>query len=99
MADASSAFVIRALAVTNSSWTPLTTPIACNTWSIMPDDDVLICTDEANPSGTEMTVKAGMQEAVQPPREGSGTRYAAGTTLAYLQGVNGSTIVRAQFSI
>jgi hypothetical protein len=94
MADASIIFAIRAIAVTDSTWTPVITPINCTTWALRPDADVRIRTDSAD-ANTEDIIKAGVQELLLA---GTGHRYPAGQTFAFLQAVTGSTIVRAQFS-
>lgn len=96
MTDVSGYFAIRAISVDSTTWTPITTPIGCNTWSVRPDDPVKIRTDSAN-AATEDTILQGVQDVFQVPGS-TGARFPAGTTFAYLQAVSGSTTVHVQFA-
>src|SRR6266478_1958530 len=97
MVDASEFFAIRVINADSVSWTPITTPIYCNTWSIRPDAAVKIRTD-ANDAATEDTIALGMQITFQVPIGPVATRFERGCVLAYLQAVIGSVAVHVQFA-
>ena len=97
MASVNDFYAIRSIAVTSDSWTAVTTPIACNTWTLRPQADVYIRTDFSDPN-TEDTIPAGIQETAMPIRSATaGNRYPNSTTLCFLKAVTGSTTVKAKF--
>lgn len=96
MADASGYFAIRTLTVDSTTWTPITTPIGCNTWSVRPESSVKIRSDQAD-AATEDTILQGMQDVFDVSGS-TGARFPAGTTFAYLQAVSGTAVVHIQFA-
>ncbi len=101
MADANSFFAIRAVTADSTSWTPITVPIWCNTWSIRPDAAVKIRTDQADPL-TEDIIADGNQISYQVPGmkayDTASARFVPNTVLAYVQSLSGSVVVHAQFA-
>lgn len=97
MASVNDYYAIRSIPVTSDAWTPVTTPIACNTWSLRPLADVYIRTDSSD-ANTEDTILAGLQETAMPVRSSiAGPRYPNSTTICFLKAVAGSTTVKAKF--
>ena len=101
MADANEFFAIRAVTASNLTWTPITVPIFCNTFSIRPDAAVKIRTDSAD-AATEDTIGEGMQISYQTPGmkayDTASARFIPGNILAYVQAISGSVVVHVQFA-
>jgi hypothetical protein len=102
MADKSMAsnpnYVKKQLAVDTVSWMPLIAPIDCMGVSIKNSalEDLKIRTD-AGDSTTQDTIPAGSAESIVAPRHnsrlhdsGSGARFLAGDTVAFLQAASGT---------
>ncbi|MGH9680562.1 MAG: hypothetical protein ACRD4Y_11490 [Candidatus Acidiferrales bacterium] len=91
-------YVKKQLTVDTVSWTPIVAPIDCNGVGIKNSApvDLLIRTDSADAT-TEDTIPAGSIETISAPRHaggvldaGSGMRFYAGDTIAYLQAASGT---------
>jgi hypothetical protein len=100
MADISPYFAIRNYTVGTSAWQPVQTPIACNYWVVRGDGNLLICSDESNPTTTQDIIQTGTQEGVmQKENPVSGARYPAGTIFAYVQAQAGTVNVKMTFAL
>jgi len=97
VADASSFFAIRVIHADSTSWSPITCPIYCNTFSIRPEVAVKIRTDQGDAS-TEDVIADGVQISFQVPHAYPGNRFGPGQTIAYVQSVGSSTDVHVQFA-
>ncbi len=91
-------YVKKQLTLDTVSWTPIVAPVDCMAVSIKNSVlvDMRIRTDSADAT-TQDTISAGSIETVSAPRHsfnvqdgGSGTRFSAGDTIAYLQVVSGT---------
>jgi len=91
-------FVKKQLTVDTVSWTAIVAPIDCNGVGIKNSElvDLLIRTDAADAT-TQDTISAGSIETISAPRHsggvqdgGSGMRFYAGDTIAYLQAISGT---------
>jgi hypothetical protein len=91
-------YVKKQLAVDTVSWTAIVAPIDCMGVAIKNSVgvDLFIRTDSADAT-TQDTIPAGSVESVFVPRHGanvqdagSGTRFRAGDTVAYLQASSGT---------
>ena len=91
-------FVKKQLTVDTVSWTAIVAPIDCNGVGIKNSAlvDLRIRTDSADAT-TQDTIAAGSIETISAPRHssaiqdgGSGMRFYAGDTIAYLQAVSGT---------
>src|SRR5579864_8714181 len=91
-------FVKKQITVDTVSWTAIVAPFDCMAVSIKNSVlvDLRIRTDSADAT-TQDTISAGSIETVAAPRHasgvqdgGSGTRFYAGDTVAYLQVVSGT---------
>jgi hypothetical protein len=91
-------FVKKQIAVDTVSWTAIVAPVDCMGVSIKNSAlvNLLIRTDSAD-STTQDTISAGSMETISAPRHaagvqdgGSGTRFYAGDTIAYLQAASGT---------
>jgi len=91
-------YVKQQLTVDTVSWTAIVAPIDCMGVSIKNSFlvDLQIRTDSAN-AATQDTISAGSIETIAAPRHdsgvqdgGSGTRFHAGDTIAYLQANRGT---------
>jgi hypothetical protein len=91
-------YVKKQLAVDTVSWTAIVAPIDCMGVAIRNSTlvNLLIRTDSGD-AGTEETIAAGSVETIAVPRHagglqdgGSGARFHAGDTIAYLQAVSGT---------
>jgi hypothetical protein len=91
-------FVKKQLTVDTVSWTAIVAPIDCMGVAIKNAAlvNLLIRTDSAD-STTQDTIAAGSVETISAPRHaagvqdgGSGTRFCAGDTIAYLQAASGT---------
>jgi hypothetical protein len=91
-------FVKKQIAVDTVSWTAIVAPVDCMGVSIKNSAlvNLLIRTDSAD-STTQDTISAGSIETISAPRHaagvqdgGSGTRFYAGDTIAYLQAASGT---------
>ena len=97
MADASTFFAIRVIHADSTSWSPITCPIYCNTFSIRPDNAVKIRTDQSD-ALTEDTIADGMQISFQVVHFNPGHRFTPGQIIGYVQSVGSSTDVHVQFA-
>ena len=94
----SNSFLILAVLVDDTTWVSVAPLINCNSWSIRPDADILICTDPNNPQ-TQDTIKAGVQDYVIPGGSSSVPfRFPAGQIIFWIKAVSGSTTAHLQFS-
>ena len=91
-------FVKKQVALDTVSWTPVIAPVDCMGVSIKNSvlADLRIRTDSADAT-TQDTISAGSIETVAAPRHasgvqdgGSGSRFYAGDTIAYLQVASGT---------
>ena len=91
-------YVKKQLAVDTVSWTAIVAPIDCMGVAIKNSVlvDLRIRTDSADAT-TQDTISAGSVETISVPRHpagvqdgGSGTRFYAGDTIAFLQAVSGT---------
>ena len=91
-------FVKKQVALDTVSWTPVIAPVDCMGVSIKNSVlvDLRIRTDSAD-AATQDTISAGSIETVAAPRHaggvhdgGSGSRFYAGDTIAYLQVASGT---------
>lgn len=91
-------YVKKQLSVDTVSWTPVIAPIDCMSVSLKNSAlaDLKIRTDSGDAS-TQDTIPAGSAESVISPRHnsrlldsGSGPRFLAGDTIAYLQAASGT---------
>lgn len=91
-------YVKKQLAVDTVSWTAIVSPIDCMGVAIKNSAlvDLRIRTDSADAT-TQDTISAGSIEVISTPRHasgiqdgGSGTRFYAGDTIAFLQAVSGT---------
>lgn len=91
-------YVKKQLTVDTVSWTAIVAPIDCMGIAIKNSAlvNLLIRTDSAD-STTQDTIPAGSVETITAPRHsggvqdaGSGTRFYAGDTVAYLQAASGT---------
>jgi hypothetical protein len=91
-------YVKKQIAVDTVSWTAIVAPFDCMAVSIKNSAlvDLRIRTDSGDAS-TQDTISAGSIETVAAPRHafgvqdgGSGTRFYAGDTIAYLQAASGT---------
>jgi hypothetical protein len=91
-------YVKKQIALDTVSWTAVVAPVDCIAVSIKNSVlvDLRIRTDSAD-STTQDTISAGSIETVSAPRHssgvqdgGSGTRFYAGDTIAYLQVASGT---------
>ena len=91
-------FVKKQIAVDTVSWTAVNAPFDCMAVSIKNSAfvDLRIRTDSGDAT-TQDTISAGSIEVVAAPRHpsgvqdgGSGTRFLAGDTIAYLQAASGT---------
>jgi hypothetical protein len=91
-------YVKKQLAVDTVSWTAIVAPIDCMGVAIKNSAPVnlLIRTDSGD-AATQDTISAGSIETIAAPRHsgsvqdgGSGTRFFAGDTIAYLQAASGT---------
>jgi hypothetical protein len=91
-------YVKKQLAVDTVSWTAIVAPIDCMGVGIKNSAlvDLRIRTDSADAT-TQDTISAGSVETISVPRHsgglqdgGSGTRFYAGDTIAYLQAASGT---------
>lgn len=91
-------FVKKQIAITTSTWTAIVAPVDCNGVGIKNSVlvDLFIRTD-ATDGTTQDTITAGSVEVVDAPRHsagvldgGSGTRFYAGDTIAFLQAASGT---------
>ena len=91
-------YVKKQLALDTVSWTAMVAPVDCMAVSIKNSVlvDLRIRTDSADAT-TQDTISAGSIETVSAPRHsggvqdgGSGTRFYAGDTIAYLQVASGT---------
>jgi len=91
-------FVKKQIALDTVSWTPVVAPVDCMAVSIKNSVsvDMYIRTDSADAT-TQDTIGAGSIETIAPPRHsgnlqdsGSGTRFYAGDTIAFLQVASGT---------
>jgi hypothetical protein len=98
-------YVKKQLAVDTVSWTAIVAPVDCMGVSIKNSVlvDLRIRTDSADAT-TQDTIGAGSIETVSGPRHnagvqnsGTGTRFYAGDTVAYLQVVSGTGPVLLTF--
>ena len=98
-------YVKKQLAVDTVSWTAIVAPVDCMGLSIKNSVlvDLKIRTDSADAT-TQDTISAGSIETVSGPRHnagvqnsGTGTRFYAGDTVAYLQAASGTGPVLLTF--
>ena len=91
-------YVKKQIALDTVSWTAVVAPVDCIAVSIKNSAlvDLRIRTDSADAT-TQDTISAGSMETVSAPRHsggvqdgGSGTRFYAGDTIAYLQVASGT---------
>jgi hypothetical protein len=91
-------FVKKQIAVDTVSWTAVIAPVDCMGVSIKNSVlvDLYIRTDSGDAT-TQDTISAGSNEAISAPRHasgvqdgGSGSRFFAGETIAYLQAASGT---------
>jgi hypothetical protein len=91
-------YVKKQLAVDTVSWTAIVAPVDCMGVSIKNSAlvNLSIRTDSADAT-TQDTINAGSIETISAPRHnsgvqdgGSGTRFYAGDTIAYLQAASGT---------
>ncbi len=91
-------FVKKQITVDTVSWTAIVAPVDCMGVSIKNSAlvNLLIRTDSADAT-TQDTISAGSIETISAPRHaagvqdgGSGTRFYAGDTIAYLQAASGT---------
>ena len=94
-------YVKKQIALDTVSWTAVVAPVDCLAVSIKNSVlvDLRIRTDSSDAT-TQDTISAGSIETVSAPRHsggvqdgGSGTRFYAGDTIAYLQVASGTEIV------
>lgn len=96
MPDASPFYAIRNLALDAITWTPVTTPIACNGFSIRCPVDIKIRTDKDDPT-TEDTIYGQNQEYIMEFWHTTGCRFPSGATIAYLQSESGTPTAIVKF--
>ncbi len=98
-------FVKKQITVTTSSWTAVVAAVDCNGVGIKNSVlvDLYIRTDSADAT-TQDTITAGSVEVISAPRHtsgvldgGSGMRFYAGDTIAYLQAASGTGPVVVTF--
>jgi hypothetical protein len=91
-------YVKKQIALDTVSWTPVVAPVDCMAVSLKNSAavDMFIRTDSGDAT-TQDTISAGSIETVAAPRHsgsmqdgGSGTRFYAGDTIAYLQVASGT---------
>ena len=90
------AYVVESLAIDDSAYVAIVTPIDCAYWSARPASDAYI---SSNPDDVtqEDSLPAGTQEmCVAPPMYGP-TRYRAGDIVAYVKSVAGAQTVSLRF--
>lgn len=92
-------YVKKQLAIDIVSWTPIVAPIDCMGVAIKNSTaaDMRTRTDFADPP-TQDTIAAGNQDGITVPHHGDnphgagrGIRFLAGETIAFLQGVSGTS--------
>jgi hypothetical protein len=100
MAGPSPYFAIRNYQLNTSEWEPIQAPIACNYWVVRGDANMLICSDDTNPTTTQDVIDAGVQEGVMEKQNPvAGERYPAGAIFGYVMAQTGTVNVRMTFAL
>lgn len=86
-------YAIRNINANASSWTAVTAPIACCSWSISANANILVSTNQVDTD----TLPAGDLEYV-PKRSIPGEPYPINTTFCYVKAVSGTAVVTARFA-
>lgn len=91
-------YVISRTTINNVSFVALVAPIACSSFSIRCDTDVVIVRTDPNDANTQDTIPLGSQEYVLGETFDKNPRWFGGDTILYLKAqTQGSAVIIAKF--